>query len=71
MSSVRPSETAHLRSFAGAFENRTKKLGVHEGSANFNGQINIVLVLVAFASSEGSGEAANLRSLDRAFANHT
>ena len=46
-----------------------KRWDINEGSAIFYRPVQDSLVLVAYASSEGSGETAHLRSLDRAFEN--
>ena len=46
-----------------------KRWDIDEGSAIFYRPVRESLVLVAYASSEGSGETAHLRSLDRAFVN--
>ena len=46
-----------------------KRWDIDEGSAIFYRPVQESLVLVAYASSEGSGETAHLRSLDRAFEN--
>ena len=48
-----------------------KRWDKDEGSAKFCRPVQENLVLVAYASSEGSGETANSCSLARAFANHT
>ena len=48
-----------------------KRWDKYEGSAKFYRPVQENLVLVAYASSEGSGETANSCSLARAFANHT
>ena len=46
-----------------------KRWDIDEGSAIFYRPVQESLVLVAYASSKGSGETAHLRSLDRAFEN--
>ena len=46
-----------------------KRWDIDEGSAIFYRPVQESLVLVAYASSEGSGETAHLRSLARAFEN--
>ena len=48
-----------------------KRWDIDEGSAQFYSPVQENLVLVVFASSEGSGETAHSCSLARAFANHT
>ena len=48
-----------------------KRWDIDEGSAQFYRPVQENLVLVAFASSEGSSETAHSCSLARAFANHT
>ena len=46
-----------------------KRWDKYEGSAKFYRPVQENLVLVAYASSEGSDETAHLRSLARAFEN--
>ena len=48
-----------------------KRWDIDEGSAIFYRPVQESLVLVAYASSEGSGETAHSCSLARAFENHT
>ena len=53
------------------FANRTIRRDFDEGPGNFYRQIQESLVLVTYASSKESGDTEHLRSLARAFANHT